>query len=55
MELQKCNQVLLGIKMIYLEILDIETRIHYFNVNIILIDGKKWKNFKQRKTFTEGE
>ena len=34
-----CNRGLLGIKMIYLEILHIETRIHYFNVNIILIDG----------------
>ena len=50
-----CNRGLLGIKMIYLEILHIETSIHYFNVNITLIDGQKWKNFKQRKTFIEGE
>ena len=50
-----CNRGLLGIKMIYLEMLHRETRIHYFNVNIILIDGKKWKKFKQRKTFFEGE
>ena len=33
------NRGLLGIKMIHLDILHIETRIHYFNVNIILIDG----------------
>ena len=33
------NRGLLGIKRIYLDILQIETRIHYFNVNIILIDG----------------
>ena len=32
------NRGLLGIKRIYLDILHIETRIHYFNVNIILID-----------------
>ena len=50
-----CNRGLLDIKMIYLEILQLETRIHCFNVNIILIDGKKWKNFKQKKTFIEGE
>ena len=36
-----CNRGLLGIKMIYLEILHIEMRIHYFNVSIILIDGIK--------------
>ena len=49
------NRGLLSIKMINLEILHIEMRIHYFNVNIILIDGKKSKNFKQRKSFIEGE
>ena len=41
--------------MIYLEILHLETRIHCFNVNIILIDWEKRKNFKQRKNFSEGE
>ena len=33
------NRGLLGIKMIYLDILHIETSSHYFNVNIILTDG----------------
>ena len=33
------NRGLLGIKMIYLDILLIETRIHYFNLDIILNHG----------------
>ena len=33
------NRGLSGIKMIHLDILHIETHIHDFNINIILIDG----------------
>lgn len=40
------NQGLLDIKMIYLQIQHVGVRIHSFNLNSILIDGKKWKNFK---------
>ena len=44
----------IGYKIMYLEILHLEMRIPCYNVKIILIHGKKCKNFKQGKTFSEG-
>ena len=44
----------IGCKIMYLEILHLEMRIPCYNVKIILIHGKKCKNFKQGKTFSEG-